>query len=220
MQHTIASTPKDDQSRAQCYGLISSLFYGRADEAFLKQLTIERRPTVAKPGAWELLSLDEDATPTAYTKAFLALQSTCRSLGEQGIRQEYEALFLEGGKASVSPFSSRYAAAGERDRHLDVLRDYLVSCGLARPGSPVRFEDHVSAVCDVMRWLIDHQRPPVEQLAFFNEFVRKSLGAFCDAVELRSASVFYRAVAALARAFIEQEHETLERVLSREQQSA
>ena len=214
------TSPKDDRSRAQCYGLISSLFYGRADEAFLKQLKAERRPNVATPGAWELLSLDHDATPTAYTKAFSALQSACRSLGEQGVRREYEALFLEGGDGSVSPFTSRYAAAGDRDRHLDVLRDYLVSCGLTRAGSALRFEDHVSAVCDVMRWLIEHQRPAQEQLAFFNEFVRKSLGAFCDAVELRTASVFYRAVAELARAFIEQELVTLEQTCSREQQSA
>jgi TorA maturation chaperone TorD len=220
MQQMFETTPKDDHSRAQCYGLISSLFYGRADEAFLKHLGAERVQTVAKPGAWELLSLDHDAAPTAYTKAFAALQSACRSLGEQGIRREYEVLFLESGKASVSPFTSRYTAAGDRDRHLDVLRDYLVSCGLVRPGSGLRFEDHVSAVCDVMRWLIEHQRPGREQLAFFNEFVRKSLGAFCDAVELRTASVFYRAVAALARAFIDQELVTLERTCSREQQSA
>ena len=84
----------------------------------------------------------------------------------------------------------------------------------------MRFADHVSAVCDVMRWLIERRRPVDEQLAFFDEFVRKSLGAFCDAVATRRGAAFYRAVAAFSHAFIEQELMTLEQARSAEYEGA
>jgi TorA maturation chaperone TorD len=209
MQHTLSNTPKDDHARAECYGLIANLFYGRADPRFLKHLTAGNKGKVEEPGAWQLEALDHDPKPSSYMIAFRALQSTCSALGEDDIRLEYEMLFLGGGAGSVSPFTSAYTAQAQ-DRHLRALRDYLVACGLARADSAMRIRDHVSAVCDVMRWLIERKRPLDEQLAFFNEFVRTSLGAFCDALEARKAASFYRAVAVLARAFIEQEVLNLE----------
>ena len=43
--------------------------------------------------------------------------------------------------------------------------------GLVRREAVYEVEDHVSAVCDVMRWLIEHDRPLEVQQGFFDEFV-------------------------------------------------
>ena len=205
MEHTLSNTPKEDHARAACYGLISNLLYGRAEPRFLKHLTTRHRRTVEEPSGWQLESLDHEPKPSRYVIAFQGLQNTCSDLREEEIRQEYEMLFLGGGAGSVSPYSSSYAVAETSDRHLHALHEYLVACGLVRSNSAMRIHDHISAVCDVMRWLIERKRPLDEQLAFFKEFVCTSLGAFCDALEARKAARFYRAVAVLARAFIEQE---------------
>ena len=220
MQNSYSTPPKDDRARAECYGLIANLFLGRADVAVLRHVTFEREQPASDKSAWKLEIVDYDPAPNAYSNAFRALQDTCRNLGESGIREEYAALFFGGSRGSVSPFTSRYAAPDAPDRHLHALREYLVNCGLARRDSAVRFEDHVSSVCDVMRLLIERGRPLDEQLAFFDEFVRKSVGAFCDALDTRKAAVFYRAVAALARAFIQEEFVTLRSARVRELDSS
>ena len=212
----LSNTPKDDDTRAERYSLISSLFLGRADERFLSRLKAAPRRPIEQPSAWTLESIDHEVRTSPYSIAFQSLQAICQQLGEEAIRHEYEALFLGG--AAVSASTSCYAAPDAPVRHLQALRDYLVSRGLARRDSAVRFEDHVSAVCDVMQWLIERQRPIEEQCAFFNEFVHKSVGAFCDAVETRRHAAFYRAVAVLARAFIQQELVTLEARLAEQQE--
>ena len=130
MQNTFMKPPREDHARAECYAVISDLFYGRADAAFLQHLVEPPKRTIHEPSAWELEALDHDPRPSAFTIAFQNLQNTCRTLGEDSIRQEYEALFL-GGHEAVSPFTSGYAAPNAPDRHLHALRDYLVSCGLA-----------------------------------------------------------------------------------------
>jgi TorA maturation chaperone TorD len=63
-------------------------------------------------------------------------------------------------------------------------------------------EDHVSAVCDVMRWLIECGRPVQEQRAFFEKFVHPGVVPFCGAIHSGSSAAFYRAVASFARAFL------------------
>ena len=61
-----------------------------------------------------------------------------------------------------------------------------------------------------MKWLIERNRPIEEQHAFFEEFVRIGISAFCNVIETRRTARFYRAVAEFARAFIEQELSNLE----------
>ena len=96
------------------------------------------------------------------------------------------------------------------DRHLLALRAHLAAWGLARRDAVFEVEDHVSAVCDVMRWLIEHDRPLEEQLPFFNDFVYTGVGTFCDAIDAAATTSFYRAVAAVARAFLLVEKEAFD----------
>jgi TorA maturation chaperone TorD len=210
MDMGLPEAPNDERARADCYRLIANLFYGRADRRLLSQLAAEPQRAAKTSGGWRLEIVEDEPKATAYTRAFEALKAVCRELGEDAIRQEYEGLFLGDAQVRVSPLTSVYAAPAAPDRYLRALTEYLVSCGLVRSSASRPIEDHVSAVCDLMSWLIERKRPIAEQLAFFNEFVRTSLTPFCDALEARKAAHFYRAVAGLARAFIQQEIAALE----------
>ncbi|MGH7457334.1 MAG: molecular chaperone, partial [bacterium] len=80
----------------------------------------------------------------------------------------------------------------------------------ARRGAAFEVEDHVSGVCDVMRFLIEDGRPLSEQSQFFKEFVYTGAIPFCDAVGIATSAAFYRCVAEFARAFLDLERQAFE----------
>ena len=201
----LADVAEEDRARAECYALISRLFYAAPDADLLQRLG---GPPQSGAGGTSLQDGTPDGdTPSAYERAFAALQSACRSADAAAVRQEFDDLFVGAGRAAVTPYTSGNTLPNAPDRHLVALRERLASFGLVRAGSAFEMEDHVSAMCDVMRWLIEHDRPLDVQRAFFDEFVYTGLGTFCDAIEASTNASFYRAVAGLARAFLSIEKE-------------
>lgn len=208
----IGPLPEEDRARADCYALISRLFYAPPDTDLLNRLAavdIDPAAEEANPGL-QLERIDEDPKPNSYPQACEALRQACRSVDREALRQEYDDLFVGAGKALVTPYTSGYAVPHAPDRHLLALREHLAAWGLVRRDSVFEVEDHVSAVCEVMRWLIEHDRPLDEQLDFFNDFVYTGVGTFCNAIEARATTSFYRAVAELARAFLAVERQAFE----------
>jgi TorA maturation chaperone TorD len=114
------------------------------------------------------------------------------------------------GRAPVTPYTGAYCAPHGADRHLLGLRERLSEWGLERRQSVFELEDHVSAVCDVMRWLIERERALPQQQTFFFEFVLPGVSAFCDALRNVAQSAFYRAAADLGRVFVALEKEAFE----------
>jgi TorA maturation chaperone TorD len=200
----------EDLARAQCYALISRLFYAPADVDLLKQLAGAGAAGPAQASSIEAESTDGATGASPYVQAFAALQDACRVADAEAVRQEYDDLFVGAGKALVTPYTSGYAVPHGPDRHLLALRERLVALGLVRRDSVFELEDHVSAVCDVMRWLIAGGHGLDEQHVFFKEFVHPGLGPFCSAIEKRAASSFYRAMAAYTRAFLAIEREAFD----------
>lgn len=199
----------EDRARADCYALISRLFYSPSDVEFLQRLA--GVPQFAEDASGLQLQDDVPIPRTgAYATALRELQAACRAIDAQALRQEYDDLFVGAGKALVTPYTSGYAVPQAPDRHLLALREHLVGWGLARRDAVFEIEDHVSAVCDVMRWLIERDRPLEEQQAFFDDFVYTGVETFCNAIEARAQTSFYRAVAALARAFLAVEREAFD----------
>jgi TorA maturation chaperone TorD len=201
---------EEDSARADCYALISRLFYAPADAALLQQLGTQAEPVLEPSDELQLVGLDPDIQASPYSTALDALQQACREADPAALRQEYDDLFAGAGKALVTPYTSGYAVPHAPDRHLLALREHLVAWGLVRRDAVFEIEDHVSAVCDVMRWLIQRERPMQEQLAFFNEFVYTGVGTFCDAIDARATTAFYKAVAGLARSFLAVEKEAFD----------
>jgi TorA maturation chaperone TorD len=81
------------------------------------------------------------------------------------------------------------------------LRNRLDEWGLGRRDGIFETEDHISAVCDGMRWLIEHGRALAEQREYFNDYVDAAMGAFCAAIKQAPSAHFYRSAGALTLAF-------------------
>jgi TorA maturation chaperone TorD len=193
-----AAGQAEDRARAECYALISRLFYAPPDRELLDRLA-ERPSTSAAEEAAEASG--------SYAAAFDALQRAARSADADAVRQEYDDLFVGAGKALVTPYTSAYAVPNAPDRHLVSLREQLAGLALGRRNSVFETEDHVSAVCDVMRWLIAREHPLHAQRAFFAGFVYTGVGAFCRTIDSAASASFYRAVARLTYVFLEIENE-------------
>jgi TorA maturation chaperone TorD len=199
----LADLAEEDRARADCYALISTLFYAPPEVGLLQRLGDAAEPA----GESAAVAPEENDKPAAYEQAFTALQRACRSTHAGAVGEEFDHLFVGAGKALVTPYTSGYAMPNAPDRYLVALRERLAAFGLVRAGSAFEMEDHVSAVCDVMRWLIENGRPLDAQRAFFDEFVYTGLGTFCAAIDASTNASFYRKVAAVARVFLSIEKE-------------
>jgi len=187
---------EEDAARANLYALIGRLFHEAPDSILLAQLCR------AEAGAAE-----ENAP---LEQAWQALQAACKSAYPVVVKQEHDSLFVGVGKAEVTPYTFHYIQGASPDRHLVRLRERLEQMGLARRDAAFEVEDHVSGICDVMRFLIVSGHSLSEQRLFFMEFAYPGTASFCERVARASSAEFYRYVAAFARAFFEVERQAFE----------
>lgn len=181
----------EEAARANLYALIGRFFYDAPDAILLAEICQGQETGEPSEGA--------------LAEVWRALRAAARSAYPVVIKQEYDTLFVGVGKAEVTPYTSHYIAENSADRHLVRLREQLEHWGLARRNAAYEVEDHVSGICDVMRFLIQEGRPLEEQKLFFNEFAYPGVIAFCETVTNAASAVFYPHVARLARAFYELE---------------
>lgn len=189
----------EDRARANVYGVISRLFYAPADSNLLAEISR------AEGGG-------EGGEGGGLIGAWRGVQDACRGAFPPVVRQEYDSLFVGVGKAEVSPYLSGYAEPLGPDRYLVRLRDQLSTWGLGRRESVFEVEDHISGICDVMRWLIENGRGLSEQRQFFESFAYPGVLPFCVAVQNAPSGNFYKRVAALAWSFFEVERAAFEMV--------
>lgn len=186
----------EELARANFYGLISRLFYEPADTNLLAEIC--SGPRNADDGEGDLLA------------AWRRLQESSRSAYPAILRQEFDTVFVGVGKAEVTPYLSGYADPGAPDRYLVRLRERLSAWGLARKERVFEVEDHISGICDVMRWLVEGQRTLADQRQFFEEFAYSGVQHFCAAVQKSPSTSFYKDVAALTTAFYDLERTAFE----------
>jgi TorA maturation chaperone TorD len=129
----------------------------------------------------------------------------------EAVREETTATFIGVGKAPVTlytaliPFASR-----TRCRSSSCARD-LAELHLARRSEATEPEDHVAALCEVMRHLIAEQKSGLEeQKRFFERWIWPTRNSLCGAIEKSEPIHFYRPVAHFAFAFFELEHAAFE----------
>jgi len=189
----------EDVGRANLYALIGRLFYGPPDATLCAEF--------CRSGQEEA---DRDASRLAA--GWRALQKACGSVSLASVRQEYDDLFIGVGRAPVTPYLSGYAEPASPDRHLVRLRDQLSESGFLRRSDVFEVEDHVSALCDVMRFLVEESRPLGEQQRFFAGFVYPGAASFFAAVQQAPSADFYKIVATFAEAFFEVEKEAFEMI--------
>lgn len=192
----------EDRTRADMYALIGNLFFGPPSKGLLAAIV-------------QGDAMSEEGTDTAFRRAWKALREVAATSDPDAIRHEYDTVFISTGRAPVMLYGSHYLAGFLMEKPLARLRDELAQLGLARREARGEPEDHISALCDVMRFLIvgDEATPAAAlevQRDFFERNIQPWYARLCDATHNAGKTNFYRRVADLARAFFDIEAESLQ----------
>ncbi|CAN5890205.1 molecular chaperone TorD family protein [soil metagenome] len=182
---------REELARAEVYGLLASLFYAPPSHDLYEQLRVAVTEAPA-PGAFLETSWGE-------------VVAAARRMELASITDEYVVLFGGLGKPEVFLYSSWFITGNLNQKPLVELRSDLATLGLERPQSVLETEDHISSLCEVMRYLIAGDDLAVSNLTaqrrFFESHLRGWTEAFCDAIVAHPRAAFYRAVAAFAHDF-------------------
>ena len=193
----------EDQARADLYGLIARLFYAPPDANLLSELRLAAAPAAdAEP-----LTAEGEALAAAWTK----LVEACAGAFPARLEEEHLQLFVGVGKAEVTPYLCAYMARTDAENPLARLRGQLAEWGLARREEAVEPEDHVAALCETMRWLIEGRKAGLEaQRAFFLGYVYSPGLRFCSAVSACEDARFYRHAVKLLHCFLDVEQKAFD----------
>jgi TorA maturation chaperone TorD len=190
----------EDQTRADLYAVLARLFADAPDAAFLATLGGADRlaDPLANPvaGAWNRL-LDASAAMDADAAA-----------------QEYTDLFVGVGKSDVNLHASHWESGFMMEKPLADLRGELDSLGLARKSAATMLEDHLAALCETMRIMIEGvgDRPPssmTDQRNFFQKRLSPWVFDCCAAIEKSSLANYYRRVAEFTTLFMALERDSI-----------
>jgi TorA maturation chaperone TorD len=190
----------EERARAAVYALIGSLFYQAPSPDLLRAIATGQ-------------TLCNDGSDSGFCQAWRALQHAAASAEAGALKEEFERAFISTGRPAVMLFGSFYLAGFLNEKPLAQLRDELAKMGLARRGDCHDSEDHISALCDVMRLLIvgDDGGAPAAleaQRDFFVRYIKSWNTPFCDAVNSANETSFYKHVARFAREFFDLEYES------------
>lgn len=188
----VTSALDEETARAEVYGLLARLFYAAPDAPLLDAL---RAAVTEAPAAGAYLE-----------EPWRQVVAAARELDVAAIASEYADLFAGVGKPEVYLFGSHYLGGFLNELPLVRLRSDLAALGLARDEAMPETEDHISYLCEVMRYLIAGDDAAVSNLARQREFFAAQLqpwtGDMCDAIAAHPKARFYTALAGFTRAFM------------------
>lgn len=193
----------EDQARAAIYGLVSNLFYVAPSKDLLAVIAQARNDIAGQAADSELI------------RAWRDLQQAAAAADESAVRQEYDETFAAPGRAKVVLYGSYHLTGALRGNPVVELRDQLAKLGLARRIERGENEDHISALCDVMRLLIQgadgvSPAPIATQREFFMTNLAPWYPKLHASIMAEESADFYRKVAALASSFFRIEAQSFE----------
>jgi TorA maturation chaperone TorD len=190
----------EDRARANFYAILAGLFADVPDAALLAAI-----------GRSEPL---EEAESGSLPLAWNRLVAACRVMDPEAARQEYTDLFVGTGRAELNLHGSHWRSGFMMEKPLVELRRDLAGLGLARKPESTQVEDHISALFETMRLLIegDSARSPANlsvQKGFFETHIATWAFDFLRALKDCSLANFYHPVAEFAEIFMALERDSL-----------
>jgi TorA maturation chaperone TorD len=184
----------EDQVRADYYALLSHLLNAAPDDRLLQAIVIAAEPqSQSQPGS-------------ALGAAWRSLAVAAAVVDHEAVEEEFDRLFGGVGRPEVMLFGSYYLAGFMHEKPLAQLRADLAALGLGRGEGVSATEDHLAALCEVMRFLIlgDLNTKPAsvpEQKRFFSTHIEPWVRQCCASIQGSDKANFYKRVAAFADAF-------------------
>ena len=188
----LTNTLDEETARSELYGLLAGVLYASPAIELISQIRVA-------------------ATDTPAAGAFLEepwrnFVGVTRSMSDQAIKDEYDALFGGVGKPEVYLYGSHYLSGFLNEKPLARLRTELQSLGLERSEVMSDTEDHFAYLCEVMRYLIAGEDVAIANLTrqreFFSTHIQPWVSLMCDDIQNNSKAKFYASLAELTRAFM------------------
>jgi TorA maturation chaperone TorD len=185
----------EDLARADLYGLIARLFHEAPDQELLDQIVS------SIPEGQEAQS---DDAPLA--KVWQNLVEMAKANPAKAWQDEFDQNFISVGRPIIILNGSFYMAGYLNERPLVEIRRALDVFGLESAEEISETEDHISALCEVMRYLIAGDDVEISNLTnqrvFFNDHIRPWHDDLFDAIDKVPEMRLYHSVASLAREFL------------------
>jgi TorA maturation chaperone TorD len=183
----------EDLARADLYGLIARFFQIPPDQELLDQIAATAD--------------QQDATDEApLAKVWMDVVEVAKNNPAKAWHEEFDLNFISVGKPNVVLNGSFYMAGHLNEKPLINIRKALADFGLEAAEEMTETEDHISALCEVMRYLIAGDDVEISNLTnqrvFFNDHIRPWYDELCDAIEGIPEMHLYHPVAALTREFL------------------
>ncbi|QKM60810.1 TorD/DmsD family molecular chaperone [Polynucleobacter arcticus] len=214
MSETMKETPStevgdvglpEDLARADLYGLIARLFHEAPDQELLDQIA------ASIPDGQEVQAEDAPLGKVWHTVVELAKSNPAKAW-----QDEFDLNFISVGRPNIILNGSFYMAGYLNERPLVEIRRALDAFGLESAEEISETEDHISAVCEVMRYLIAGDDVEVSNLTnervFFNDHIRPWYGDLCDAIDDIPEMRLYQSVGALTREFLDIEGQSFDMI--------
>jgi TorA maturation chaperone TorD len=229
--HFVPPLDAQEQQRADCYATLSRLFLASPDQQLLLALSASVPALKANASTANFSSeatseipsqlADDDSAPSdSLGDAWVQLGIAARAFagaaepGSIALKAEFDQTFYGVGKAAVFLFGSHYLSGFLHERPLVDLRDDLNKLGLARTEQAGVTEDHIGALCEVMRHLILNNDLSVASLQvqqdFFSTHIAPWYERMADAIESAPSTDFYKHVGRFAKAFFDVERQSFD----------
>lgn len=183
----------EDLARADLYGLIARFFQSPPDQVLLEQIAATADQQDAN-------------TEAPLAKVWMDVVEAAKNNPAKAWQDEFDLNFISVGKPNIVLNGSFYMAGHLNEKPLVNIRRALEEFGLEAADEVTETEDHISALCEVMRYLIAGDNIEVSNLTnqrvFFNEHIRPWYESLCDAIEDVPEMHLYHPIAALTREFL------------------
>lgn len=177
--------------------------------------TMLGRLLIGEPSADMLRRLCEIEPPSAeadlLAQAWAGLREAARKADPAALQIEFQDVFVGLGGGEVTPYASWYLTGTLMDRPLVQLREDLDQLGFAADEHCREPEDHAAAVCEIMALVIHDEDVDFDwQKDLFRRHVASWMERFLKDVAAAPSANFYRAVAALGQALLNEERKFYE----------
>jgi TorA maturation chaperone TorD len=204
-KHGALRLDQEDAGRVELYALLARLFYAAPDPALLK--------AIADAGTADGGMVVKPAEGAPLAASWRMLVAASRAMDAEAARDEYDSVFIGTGRAEVTPYASHYLGGPAPESVLVKLRGELAAMGLGRKSGALEPEDHLAALCDVMRYLVLRGNDDIalqQQKLFFRGYIAVWYAEFCVSVAASRKTNFYKHVATFTQAFFDVEAEAFE----------
>ncbi len=162
--------------RAQTYALLARLLSSEPDQALLDNIAA--------------VEVTEPESPMG--QQWLKLTRAAKNADINNVSEGFQRLFIGVTHGELIPYGSYYQTGFLMEEPLAELRTDLAKLGLERQKNTSEPEDHIAAICDVMRLLLIAEGTPiVTPEAFYQHHLAPWVETFCNDLAMSDVCSFY-----------------------------